>query len=78
VHRLTEALDRLLGLYRDERESPEESLGAFFRRVPPARATAVLSDLAELVPTAMTDVDYVDLGEDRAFSPEVMDGECAS
>jgi sulfite reductase beta subunit-like hemoprotein len=78
VHRLTDALDRLLGLYRDERESPQESLGAFFRRIPPARATAVLSDLAEVVPGAMTDVDYMDLGEDRAFSPEVMDGECAS
>jgi sulfite reductase (ferredoxin) len=78
VHRLTEALDRLLALYRDEREGPDEDLGAFFRRVPPARATAVLSSLAELVPTAMTDLDYVDLGEDRAFSPEVMDGECAS
>ncbi len=78
VHRLTEALDRLLTLYRDERDTPQESLGAFFRRVPPARATAVLSDLAELVPGAISDVDYMDLGENRAFNPEVMDGECAS
>ena len=78
VHRLTDALDRLLTLYRDERETPEESLGAFFRRVPPARATGLLSDLAEIVPASMTDTDYMDLGEDRAFSPEVMDGECAS
>ncbi len=78
VHRLTEALDRLLTLYRDEREGPEESLGAFFRRVPPARATAALSDLAEIVPGTLTDTDYMDLGEDRAFNPEVMDGECAS
>lgn len=78
VHRLTDALDRLLALYRDERESPQESLGAFFRRVPPAKATAVLADLAELVPASMTDTDYIDLGEDRAFNPEVMEGECAS
>jgi sulfite reductase (NADPH) hemoprotein beta-component len=78
VHRLTEALDRLLALYREERLDDQESLGAFFRRVPPARATAALSDLAELVPGQMVDQDYVDLGEDRAFNPEVMDGECAS
>jgi len=78
VHRLTDALDRLLALYREERQDAQESLGAFFRRVPPSRATAVLSDLAELVPAQMADQDYVDLGEDRAFNPEVMDGECAS
>jgi sulfite reductase beta subunit-like hemoprotein len=78
VHRLTDALDRLLALYRDERESPAESLGAFFRRIQPARATAALSDLAELVPATMVEQDYVDLGEDRAFNPEVMEGECAS
>mgnify|MGYP003346887365 FL=1 len=57
---------------------PDEPLGAFFRRLPPARATAALADLAELQPETMTDLDYVDLGEDRAFNPEVMDGECAS
>ena len=78
VHRLTTAVERLLALYRDEREGPAESLGAFFRRIAPARATEVLADLAELQPESMTDLDYVDLGEDRAFNPEVMDGECAS
>ena len=46
VHRLTDALDRLLALYKDKRESAEEPLGAFFRRVPPALATTIRSDAA--------------------------------
>jgi sulfite reductase beta subunit-like hemoprotein len=77
VHRLTDALDRLVGLYRDQRQG-DESLGAFFRRVPPALATGVLQDLAEVRLEEMTSDDYIDLGEDQAFAPEVMDGECAS
>ena len=30
-----------------------------------------------MLPTEMTEADYVDLGENQAFNPEVMDGECA-
>ena len=44
VHRLTDAVDRLLALYRDNREGDEE-LGAFFRRVPPSLATDALKDV---------------------------------
>ena len=77
VHRLTDALDRLVGLYRDQRQG-DESLGAFFRRVPPAVATGVLQDLAEVRLEERTSDDYIDLGEDQTFAPEVMDGECAS
>jgi sulfite reductase (NADPH) hemoprotein beta-component len=77
ARRLTDALDRLIVLYRARREG-EESLGAFFRRVPPAMATEALKDLAELPAQAATPDDYIDLGESQAFAPEVMDGECAS
>jgi sulfite reductase beta subunit-like hemoprotein len=77
VHRLTDALDRLLGLYRDQRQ-PNEDLGGFFRRVPPAAATDVLKDLALLLPTETTEEDFVDLGESQVFNPEVMDGECSA
>jgi sulfite reductase (NADPH) hemoprotein beta-component len=77
VHRLTEALDRLLGLYKDQRQ-PEEDLGAFFRRIPPATATDALKDLAQLLPNETTAEDYVDLAESQAFAPEVMDGECSA
>jgi sulfite reductase (NADPH) hemoprotein beta-component len=77
VHRLTDALDRLLGLYKAKREGDEE-LGSFFRRIPPAMATEVLKDLAQLLPNETTDEDFVDLGETQAFAPEVMDGECSA
>jgi sulfite reductase (NADPH) hemoprotein beta-component len=77
VHRLTDALDRLLDLYKEGRR-PDEELGAFFRRIPPATATDALKDLALLLPNDMTDLDYVDLAETQAFAPEVMDGECSA
>jgi sulfite reductase beta subunit-like hemoprotein len=76
VHRLADAMDRLLDLYRAQREDRED-LGAFFRRIPPATATEALKDLALLLPTEMTDTDLVDLGESQTFNPEVMDGECS-
>ncbi|HVZ21053.1 MAG TPA: nitrite/sulfite reductase [Vicinamibacterales bacterium] len=77
AHRLTDALDRLLELYRAERQG-EENLGAFFRRIPAATATEALKDLAQLMPNDVTEQDFIDLGESQAFAPEVMDGECAS
>jgi sulfite reductase (NADPH) hemoprotein beta-component len=77
VHRLSDAVDRLLALYRDKREG-EEELGAFFRRVSPALATDALKDLAQLLPTEMAENDLIDLGENQAFNPEVMDGECSA
>jgi sulfite reductase (NADPH) hemoprotein beta-component len=77
VHRLTDALDRLLDLYRAQRQGDEE-LGAFFRRVPPSMATDALRDLATLLPNEATDQDFIDLAETQAFTPEVMDGECSA
>ena len=77
VRRLTAAIDRLLTLYQ-ERRTPGESLGAFFRRIPAAIATDALKDLAELGAQETTADDWVDLGETQAFETVVMDGECAS
>jgi sulfite reductase beta subunit-like hemoprotein len=77
VHRLTDALDRLLGLYRDHRQGDEE-LGAFFRRVPASMATDALKDLSQLLPDEATEQDFIDLAETQAFTPEVMDGECSA
>ena len=77
VHRLTDALDRLLGLYRDHRQGDEE-LGAFFRRVPVSMATDALKDLAQLLPNEAAEQDFIDLAETQAFTPEVMDGECSA
>ena len=77
VHRVTQAVDRLLGLYRDHRQGNEE-LGAFFRRVPPSLATDALKELSLMLPNEVSDQDFVDLGETKAFNPEVMDGECSA
>jgi sulfite reductase (NADPH) hemoprotein beta-component len=77
VRRLTDAIDRLLTLYQDRR-NPDESLGAFYRRVPPESVTLALRDLAEMLPDQAEAEDFVDLGEAQAFDPIVMDGECAS
>ena len=77
VRRLTDALDRLLALYRQQRDQ-DEPLGAFFRRLPPATATDALKDLAEVRPDETTGDDYIDLGDTTAFEMVVMDGECAS
>jgi sulfite reductase (NADPH) hemoprotein beta-component len=76
VHRMNDVIERLVKMY-DQQHQPDEDLGAFFRRVPPAQATEVLKDLALLLPNEITEQDYVDLGETTAFNPEVMDGECA-
>jgi sulfite reductase beta subunit-like hemoprotein len=77
VNRVTTALDRLLELYKEQRIG-DEDLGAFFRRIPAATATAKLKDLADMLPNEVTEQDFIDLGESTAFNPEVMDGECAS
>jgi len=77
VRRMTEAIDRLLTLYQGRRE-PGESLGGFFRRVPPAVATDALKDLAQLLPGETTPQDLIDLGDTNTFEMVVMDGECAS
>ena len=69
VRRLTTAVDRLLTLYQERRE-PAESLGAFFRRIPPAVATAALRDLAELQPGETIPDDFIDLGETHAFETD--------
>jgi sulfite reductase (NADPH) hemoprotein beta-component len=78
ARRLTDAVDRLLTLYREQRESDTEELGAFYRRIAPAVATERLKDLVELRPEDTTADDYIDLGESQAFDPVVMDGECSA
>jgi sulfite reductase beta subunit-like hemoprotein len=77
VNRLSEALERLLALYKARREEGE-ALGAFYRRLPPAEATEALKDLATMTPDEAQPVDFFDLGENREFTPEVMEGECSA
>jgi len=78
ARRITDAVDRLIELFREQRLSEAEDLGAFYRRIPPAVATERLKDLVELRPEDTTADDFIDLGESQAFDPVVMDGECSA
>jgi hypothetical protein len=72
-----EAVDRLLRLYEEER-TDGETAPAFFHRVEPARARKALADLESMTADDALPADFIDPGEDHAFSPEVMDGECSA
>lgn len=74
--RVTAALDALTALYLAERE-PGEGAPAFFARVAPERAKAVLAPLGDLTEADLTPQDLVDLGETEPYSTDTMDGECA-
>jgi sulfite reductase (NADPH) hemoprotein beta-component len=77
ARRMTQVVDRLLGLYRDEKQDGEKP-EAFFRRVDAAKVKALLLDLETMTAADAVPLDFVDLAEDREFVPEIMDGECAS
>ena len=78
ARRIVEAVGRLVDLYREQRTSDTEDLGAFYRRVLPSVAAERLKDLAELNASETTPDDFIDLGESQAFDPVVMDGECSA
>jgi len=71
------ALERLIDLYRADQQ-PSESATAFFARVDIARVKGVLKDLEQLTPEDAVPEDFIDLGEDTEFKPEVLDGECSA
>jgi sulfite reductase (NADPH) hemoprotein beta-component len=77
VRRLPDAVERLLGLYRAGRGA-EESLSAFFRRLPTAEAQNTLRDLEVTAADQVSDEDFIDLEEQAEFAPEVLDGECSA
>jgi sulfite reductase (NADPH) hemoprotein beta-component len=77
ARRAFDALERLVQLYRTEGSEAAGPL-AFFRSVEAPRVKALLADLEKLAPEAATEQDFIDLAEDHAFNPEVMDGECSA
>ena len=77
ARRCPEAVDRLVALYRAERQ-PDEDLAAFMRRADIARLKGALSDLETLTAETAEVSDFIDLAEDKAFTPEVLDGECSA
>ena len=77
ARRASEAVDRLVAFYRAERRDGEQ-LAEFLGRADLSRMKALLADLERLSEADALPEDYVDLGEDRAFAPEVLDGECSA
>ena len=72
-----EALERLLALYTQERTDGETAT-AFFGRVDSPASRRSLADLERLTPEDAMPEDFIDLGEDAEFAPEVLDGECSA
>jgi sulfite reductase beta subunit-like hemoprotein len=77
ARRCTQALDRLIQLYQEQRNNGESAIG-FFRRVDLGVVKTALADFERLTPDDAGPQDFIDLAEVSAFNPEVMDGECAS
>jgi sulfite reductase (NADPH) hemoprotein beta-component len=77
VHRVDTAVERLIGLYRAERETGETAT-AFFRRVDVERVKGLVADLERVREEETTPTDFVDLGEQAAFEVTTMDGECSA
>jgi len=77
ARRVPEAVERLIALYGAEKRVTETP-AAFFRRLSPERAKALLGDLEEAKEQDLRPEDFVDLAEDHAFAVETMAGECAT
>jgi sulfite reductase beta subunit-like hemoprotein len=77
ARRMPDVIDRLVELYAVS-HAPGESATAFFKRIDLGTVKSTLADLEKLESTAATDEDFIDLGETTQFTPEVMDGECAT
>lgn len=77
ARRITTALERLLRLYQAERNSGELATD-FFARVSVEHARSVLVDLEAMTPESAQPQDFIDLGEDREYKVEILDGECSA
>jgi sulfite reductase (NADPH) hemoprotein beta-component len=77
ARRVSTAVERLLEWYQRDRVG-DESAQAFFGRVTVPAVKALLADLESFTPEHARPDDYVDLAETQAFTPEVMEGECAT
>ncbi len=77
ARRCDEAMERLIGLYRDQRAQDEAPI-AFFRRVDLAAVKSTLAGLDKIDPAEASLDDFIDLAEDHAFRPEVQEGECSA
>jgi sulfite reductase beta subunit-like hemoprotein len=77
ARRLTDALERLIALYVQDRTNGE-SATSFFMRVDVDRVKSVLADLERMMPDSALPDDFVDLAETAEFKPEIQEGECSA
>ena len=77
ARRVPAAVDRLVALYAAGRHH-DETLAGFLRRADVAQLKTALADLERLSPEDVAPVDFIDLGEDQEFTPEVQEGECSA
>ncbi len=77
ARRVAAAVERLLEWYRDCRQ-PGQSAPDFFARADLGAIAALLADLCDISAADAKPQDYVDLGDDRVFTGETKEGECAA
>ena len=77
VRRLPDAVERLIDLYANERK-PGETAPAFFARLDVSYVRERLLDLERITAADVTAADFIDVGDDETFNPEVLDGECSA
>jgi len=77
ARRIPEVVERLINYY-DTQKQAGESAPAFFQRIEVPQVKALLSDLELITIESATADDFIDLAETGEFTPEVMEGECAS
>jgi sulfite reductase beta subunit-like hemoprotein len=77
ARRLIDAVQRLISLFRSDR-APGERGADFFARIDLARVRQVLADLERIDSAELGPEDFVDLGDDVEFAPEVLEGECSA
>jgi sulfite reductase beta subunit-like hemoprotein len=71
------ALERLVALY-ERQADPGEEASTFFQRLDVSVVRAEIADLERLTPDDVVPADFIDLGEQEEYRPEVMDGECSA
>jgi sulfite reductase beta subunit-like hemoprotein len=77
VHRVNDAIDRLMGAWEVERTAGETPL-AYFRKLTKERVTEILGDAVDLGVGRLASEDLEDLGTGVPFRVTVGRGECAS
>jgi sulfite reductase (NADPH) hemoprotein beta-component len=72
-----EAVERLVSLFGTHKQESETPL-TFFRRVDPALVKSTLADLEAIDAESAPPDTFIDLAEDQAFEPVVLEGECSA